>query len=103
MCSSTSRIAGAFLAVMLCAPISAQVTQRVSVAMGGAQGDSSSQYPSISADGRFVAFPSDASNLVAGDTNGRRDIFVRDRSRSSGAHTSPRAKTPVFTRSSTGC
>ena len=35
--------------------------------------------PAISADGRFVAFSSDASNLVAGDTNGRGDIFVRDR------------------------
>ena len=34
--------------------------------------------PSISADGRFVAFESEATNLVAGDTNGR-DVFVRDR------------------------
>ncbi len=34
---------------------------------------------SISADGRFVAFESDATNLVPGDTNGFRDIFVKDR------------------------
>jgi Tol biopolymer transport system component len=33
----------------------------------------------MSADGRFVVFESDASNLVAGDTNARRDIFVYDR------------------------
>ena len=33
----------------------------------------------ISSDGRFVAFNSDATNLVVGDTNGRQDIFVRDR------------------------
>jgi uncharacterized repeat protein (TIGR01451 family) len=35
--------------------------------------------PAISADGRWVAFQSDASNLVAGDTNGKLDVFVRDR------------------------
>ena len=35
--------------------------------------------PAISADGRYVAFESDASNLVAGDTNGYADVFVRDR------------------------
>ena len=34
----------------------------------------------ISANGRFVAFTSDASNLVANDINARRDVFVRDRS-----------------------
>lgn len=56
-------------------------TTRVSVADGifGAQavgGDSNN--PSISADGRFVAFTSHATNLVAGDTNGKSDVFVRD-------------------------
>jgi len=55
-------------------------TERVSVASGGAQGNSASAGSSISADGRFVAFYSIASNLVAGDTNGTWDIFVRDRS-----------------------
>ena len=34
---------------------------------------------SISADGRYVAFESDADNLVPGDTNGKKDVFVRDR------------------------
>jgi hypothetical protein len=54
-------------------------TERVSVATGGAQGNSFSASSSISADGRFVAFRSYASNLVAGDTNGNQDVFVRDR------------------------
>ncbi|WP_345321755.1 hypothetical protein [Candidatus Villigracilis proximus] len=46
-------------------------TTRVSIATGGTQadGDSYIYFPSISADGRYVAFESDASNLVAGDTN----------------------------------
>jgi hypothetical protein len=35
--------------------------------------------PAVSADGRFVAFASDATNLVAGDTNAVRDVFLRDR------------------------
>jgi hypothetical protein len=42
-------------------------------------GDMSSFNPAISADGRFVAFESDASDLVANDTNGTADAFVRDR------------------------
>jgi Tol biopolymer transport system component len=54
-------------------------TVRASVATGGAQGNGNSLEPSLSADGRFVAFWSVASNLVAGDTNGLDDIFVRDR------------------------
>jgi Tol biopolymer transport system component len=53
-------------------------TTRVSTATGGEQGNGSSFVPAISADGRYVAFYSDASNLVAGDTNGARDVFVRD-------------------------
>ena len=59
-----------------------RVTERVNVGPSGVQanGDSSSQQPpAISADGRFVAFVSDADNLVRGDTNGAADIFVRDR------------------------
>ena len=53
-------------------------TVRVSTATGGGEGNGSSFVPAISADGRYVAFYSDASNLVAGDTNGARDVFVRD-------------------------
>ncbi|MEG3991128.1 calcium-binding protein, partial [Microcoleus sp. S28C3] len=44
----------------------------------GNQGNSTSFEPSISANGRFVAFLSNASNLVPGDTNNTDDIFVRD-------------------------
>jgi Tol biopolymer transport system component len=54
-------------------------TEIVSVSDAGADGDSNSSRPSISADGRYVAFESVATNLVAGDTNGLRDIFVFDR------------------------
>jgi Tol biopolymer transport system component len=54
-------------------------TTRVSVASNGEQGDRSSSYPSISADGRYVVFYSEARNLVAGDTNFRLDVFVHDR------------------------
>jgi archaellum component FlaF (FlaF/FlaG flagellin family) len=53
-------------------------TRRVSVSSAGAEANGSSATASISADGRFVAFTSVASNLVAGDTNGVGDIFVRD-------------------------
>jgi VCBS repeat-containing protein len=55
------------------------VTTRVSVASDGTQGDGASQGAVISADGRYVVFGSDASNLIAGDTNGVADVFVHDR------------------------
>jgi len=51
----------------------------VSVASDGTQGNDVSFQPSISADGRLVAFWSTASNLVSGDTNATNDIFVHDR------------------------
>lgn len=54
-------------------------TERVSVASDGTQGNGASVNPSISGDGRFVAFQSRASNLVPDDTNNAADIFVRDR------------------------
>ena len=54
-------------------------TTRVSVSSGGAQANSASANPAISDDGRFVAFESGASNLVAGDTNHWIDVFVHDR------------------------
>lgn len=43
-----------------------------------AQGDAASTNPDISADGRFVVFKSDATNLVVGSTNGARTIYIRD-------------------------
>jgi Tol biopolymer transport system component len=63
-------------------------TTRVSVSSSGVEGnnnsggdnnDVNSFAPFMSSDGRFVVFESDATNLVAGDGNGRRDIFVHDR------------------------
>ncbi|GAB5451655.1 MAG: hypothetical protein Hals2KO_19830 [Halioglobus sp.] len=56
-----------------------RVTERVSVSSAGGEGSDSSEDASISADGRFVAFSSESSDLVANDTNGMSDIFVRDR------------------------
>lgn len=57
----------------------AGITTRVSVTSDGTQGNGHSGDPSISADGRYVTFFSDASNLVIGDTNGQGDAFVYDR------------------------
>ena len=66
-------------------------TTRVSVASDGSQGDGAaplcfpvgcppgSILPSISADGRYVAFLSNSTNLVPGDTNGQQDTFLHDR------------------------
>ena len=54
-------------------------TERVSLASDGAEADSSSSIPAISADGRHVAFESKASNLVPADGNGVQDVFVHDR------------------------
>ncbi len=56
-----------------------ETTERVSVDSTGVQGDADSGRPSVSADGRYVAFTSEATNLVTGDTNGLEDIFLRDR------------------------
>ncbi len=54
-------------------------TACVSIASDGTEAYGDSWNPSVSADGHYVAFGSDASNLVSGDTNNQRDIFVRDR------------------------
>jgi hypothetical protein len=54
-------------------------TTRVSVDSSGSEGDGGSVKPGISADGELVAFSSTATNLVASDTNGQEDVFVRNR------------------------
>lgn len=79
---------------MTTAPVSTQATssaaqppaaaaaptfELVSVATDGTQANGPSRHPVLSADARFVAFESDATNLVPGDTNGVTDIFVHDR------------------------
>ena len=53
-------------------------TERVSVATDGTPGNEDSEKPDISGDGRYIAFHSDASNLVPNDTNDASDVFVRD-------------------------
>jgi Tol biopolymer transport system component len=55
------------------------ITERVSVSSASGEADGDSFYPSLSADGRFVAFGSWATNLVARDSKGYLDIFVHDR------------------------
>jgi hypothetical protein len=56
----------------------AGTTTRVSLASDGTQADALSDEPAISADGRYVAFISEATNLVAGDTNALADVFRHD-------------------------
>lgn len=53
-------------------------TTRVSEAADGTEADAASGAASVSSDGRYVVFQSDATNLVTGDTNGKTDIFVKD-------------------------
>lgn len=53
--------------------------ERVSLGQLGVEAAGRSSFPSISGDGRYVAFVSEAANLVPNDTNGRRDVFVIDR------------------------
>lgn len=56
-----------------------QSVSRVSVSSSGTEANGDSWVVDVSANGRFVIFSSDASNLIAGDTEGYRDIFVHDR------------------------
>jgi hypothetical protein len=58
--------------------VAAQQIEVASLGSSGVPGNSTSAGCSMSADGRFIAFRSDASNLVPNDTNGRADVFVRD-------------------------
>jgi Tol biopolymer transport system component len=54
-------------------------TERISVNTIGVQGNSNSQYASMSPDGRYIAYNSYSTNLVTADTNGMPDVFLRDR------------------------
>ena len=71
-------LAGAL--ALLAAPVgaSAGTTERVSVDSAGNQGNRGGGAPSLSADGRFVAFFSGATDLVAGDTNWAKDMYGFD-------------------------
>jgi len=52
--------------------------ERCSITAAGVQGNDDCERPCISGDGRFVVFPSEASNLVSGDTNAKSDVFRKD-------------------------
>jgi Tol biopolymer transport system component len=68
------------LAVVLAVPAAAAADiERVSVGPAGAQSNAASGSAAVSRDGRFVAFASEAANLMAGDSNGAADVFIRDR------------------------
>jgi Tol biopolymer transport system component len=54
-------------------------TARVSLRSDGTEANDNSRLPDISADGRYLTFASNASNLVSNDSNDARDIFVHDR------------------------
>ncbi len=56
-----------------------KTVESISRAANGVQGNNDSEEPHISSDGRFIAFVSDASNLVANDRNGLGDVFLYDR------------------------
>jgi len=73
------RVQPVFLCTLLAAPAAAQVTELASLGPAGALGDGNSVRLALSPDARFVAFSSAATNLVSGDTNGKRDVFLRDR------------------------
>jgi Tol biopolymer transport system component len=60
--------------------MAAHRTSRVSIATSGSEANGPSGMPALSADGRYVIFSSEASNLVSDDTNGDSDVFVHDRS-----------------------
>ena len=70
---------GLALCLLTAVPAAAQLVTRISVSTAGAQANGPSGAPSISADGRYVVFASTATNLVADDTNGVSDVFLRDR------------------------
>ena len=76
---AVSATLGALILVLLPSLAHAQTTTRVSVSSAGALANNSSDGGSLTADGRYVVFQSRASNLVAGDSNGVHDIFLRDR------------------------
>lgn len=56
--------------------------ERIVSGLGGAEGNGDSYFPSITPDGRYVAFSSNSSNLVANDGNGVADVFRLDRATS---------------------
>jgi hypothetical protein len=77
--NATNLIPGAYTFGVFVHDMLTGTNELMSISTGGTPGAGSSDMSSISGDGRFVAFRSNAANLVAGDTNGRVDIFLHDR------------------------
>jgi Tol biopolymer transport system component len=77
MCFSQRTIA-ICVACLLGGTASAQVTRRISFGVGGVQANGDSDGVSITPDGRYILFSSQATNLIPGDTNGVGDVFVLD-------------------------
>ncbi len=77
---SLTIVLSALVLASTAASTTAARTTRVSVSSSHAEGDRPSFAAGISANGRYVAFTSQATNLVAGDTNERQDAFVYNRS-----------------------
>jgi hypothetical protein len=75
-------VAAAAVLAVLCfvGPALGATAERISVSVAGEQANDASFSASMSADGRYTAFLSLASNLVPGDTNNGCDVFVRDNS-----------------------
>ncbi|MFI6822461.1 TolB family protein [Micromonospora sp. NPDC050187] len=79
VCLTMTVAAAVVIAVAPPAAANGTTTTRISVSSAGNQSNDRSDDPAISADGRYVTFDSDATNLVPDDTNGVSDIFLRDR------------------------
>jgi Tol biopolymer transport system component len=76
---ATNLVPGASVGQIFVRDLQSGTIEIASLSSSGVQSDVGAEMPSISADGRYVAFKSASSMLVAGDTNGVGDIFVRDR------------------------
>lgn len=72
--------AGVLAAIALGAPalVAAQTTTRVSLGSTGIETHGHNYWGAVSSGGRYLAFSSDAKNVVPGDTNGKTDVFWRD-------------------------
>lgn len=73
-----SRVLAAAFAGLFAASAFGQSTERVNLNTAGGEANALSSRASVSADGRYIAFASDADNLAPADNNGAEDIFVRD-------------------------
>ena len=77
-------------------------TECITIDFDGFEAIANSGEPHVTADGRFVVFDSEASNLVTDDTNVAQDIFVRDRREHDRAHQPPSGRHPVGRRGPSG-